>query len=419
MTRDADVVIVGGGPAGSMAALALADRGVHAVLLDKKRFPRDKPCGGGIRASLFRRFPRIADDLRKRVAIHEIHKVLMESPSGASVLAESDVPFYVTLERTEFDAALLGLAREHGVDVTEGTRVCAVERNRTGMIVRSIDGRAFAAQVVIGADGVNSIVAREAGLTAGFTDDALAIDTMEETDPSVLGVADPDTMYVAYGYKGYPGYGYVFPKARCVDAGVGFLLSFFKKSLSGSPYDHHRTFLAEARAKGIVRGDSVRENFKAYRLPLGGPLARTYAERLLVCGDAGGFVNGYTGEGIYHAMVSGELAGETAAAAVRRGDCSAAALADYQIRWRREIGDELVDSLRIQRRLFANPRLADAIIEAARTDRKLCRLFAQVALGEERLRRRKFEMTWRFAVASLRVRLQGFRRRLGLAPARS
>ena len=405
----AEAIVVGGGPAGSLAALTLAARGVRALLLDRKRFPRDKPCGGGIRYGVYRRFPELADYLRKTVAIHEIRRVRMESPAGVTVLAESAAPLYLTLRRTELDAALLARARQAGVEVVEGARVADIARSRDGVTVRTIDGHPFAAQVVIGADGVNSVVARQAGLSDGFADDALAIDTMEETDLAELGVADPGTIYVAYGWRGYPGYGYVFPKRDCVDAGVGFLLSFFKRSLAGGPYEHHARFLEAAAARGVVRGRSRRENVKAYRLPLGGPLPRTYAERVLVCGDAGGFVNAYTGEGIYYAMVTGRHAGETAAAAIAAGDCSAAVLARYETRWRREIGRELADSLRIQRRLFARPALADAIIRAAAADPKLCRLFARIALGEADYRRRQLEIAWRFLVAGVRDRL---RRRL-------
>jgi flavin-dependent dehydrogenase len=167
---------------------------------------------------------------------------------------------------------------------------------------------------------------------------------------------------------------------------------------------HHARFLDEVAARGIVRGRSNPGNFKAYRLPLGGPLARTCAERILVCGDAGGFVNAYTGEGIYYAMVTGRHAGEVAADAIREGDCSAGRLADYEARWRAEIGDELADSVRIQRRLFASPALADAVIRAAAVDARLCRLLALVALGEASLRRHRLEMTWRFLLARLRGR---------------
>ena len=396
--------MVGGGPAGSLAALALARRGVDVVVLDKKRFPRDKPCGGGIRYGVYRRFPDLADHLRAGVAIHEIRRVLMESPGGHSVVASGDAPFYLTLRRTELDAALLARARAEGARVVEGARATEVERAPGGVVVRCVDGRAFSARVVIGADGVNSVVARAAGLTTGFADEALAIDTMEETPLAELAMAEPDTMYVAYGYKGWPGYGYVFPKRDCVDAGVGFLLPFFKRTLSGPPYAHHARFLEEVAARGIVRGRSNPGNFKAYRLPLGGPLGRTYAERILVCGDAGGFVNAYTGEGIYYAMVTGRHAGEVAADVVASGDGSATRLADYEARWRAEIGDELADSVRIQRRLFANPWLADAIIRAAALDARLCRLFALVALGEASLRRHRLEMAWRFFLARLRSR---------------
>ena len=106
-------------------------------------------------------------------------------------------------------------------------------------------------------------------------------------------------------------------------------------------------------------------------------------------------------------MVTGEHAGTTAAEALAAGDVSVGSLAAYERRWRAEVGEELADAVRVQRRLFADPALADTIIRAAALDTRLCRLFALVALGEASLRRHRFELTWRF----LRARLRMFLRR--------
>jgi geranylgeranyl reductase family protein len=404
-TRHADVIVVGAGPAGATAAATLAARGVRTLLIDRKRFPRDKPCGGGIRAGFAARFPEAAAHVRARVALHEVRRVWMEAPSGASVVAELDGPLFLTFRRLQFDAALVDLARARGAEVLEGVRVVGVAQTAGTVRIQRSGATDLIARIVIGADGVNSVVAREVGLTTGLSETELALDTMEESPLHELAPADMATMYVAYGYKGRPGYGYIFPKADCIDAGVGYIQAYFKHALGGAPYEHHRAFLDEAAARGIVRGRSRQENFRAFRLPLAGPLARTVSDHALVCGDAGGFVNAYTGEGIYYAMVTGELAGQAAAAALGNGAPSAAALRPYERRWRAEIGAELADSLRVQRVLFHRPGLVDAIIRAAATDQRLRRLFALVALGEANIRSRAPEIAARFLVAALRARI--------------
>ena len=103
---------------------------------------------------------------------------------------------------------------------------------------------------------------------------------------------------------------------------------------------------------------------------------------------------------------------------LERRDCSSGTLAEYEARWRLEIGEEFFDSVRIQRRVSANPPPADRILRAAAVDRGLCRPFARFALGEESMRRRKLEMTWRFSLASLRARVRPLRSPFRFAQAR-
>ena len=377
-----DVIVVGGGPAGATAAKVLGDAGISTLLMDKSAFPRDKPCGGGISARVLNRFPYLKDALA-RIPVNWVRKVYFESPSGYAVDYQTKDPIYLMIRRLEFDNLLFSLARER-VTYQPGALVRKITFHPDEVqVVAEVDGelRTYRSRMVVGCDGANSIVARSAGLRSGGVQSVYAIDMMEETPYKELNLAERDRIFIYYRIRSHYGYGYVFPKKQHINLGVGFKLDYYLSHLRGGHYPHHRTFVDDLTKKRLLAGSSNRDNFRAFPLPISGPLPRTYGDRVLVCGDAGGFVNALTAEGIYYAMVSGELAGRTTFAAVQQSQFSASQLYAYEQTWNQEIGVELKKSVSLQKLLLGDPNRVDRIVRAASRNAQLTELLARYATG--------------------------------------
>jgi geranylgeranyl reductase family protein len=375
-----DVVIVGGGPSGSAAGLNLAVANLRTLIIDRANFPRIKPCGGGISYRMFSRF----DYLRpvfERIPTNLVHRVVLESPGGDVVEASDPEPLYAMIRRYDFDAALLRECAARGVEVRQDCTVAAVNVSSDGVTLVTTDEQIITTDLLIGADGVNSIVAIQSGMRGNWNQDAVAIDTTEES-PSGRMNSPKDTMHVYYGFGEAYGYAYIFPKPEHVNFGIGYLLSYFREHIKSRPYIKHQELIERLRAEGVVRGESDPRNFHAYLLPVGGPLARVSSNRVLLAGDAAGFVNGFTAEGIYYAMVSGEHAGKVAAEAIRRRNFGAAFLRNYDIACDKEVGQELKQSVVIQRRLLGHPKRINQIVKLAAGDPELATLFTNFAVGK-------------------------------------
>jgi len=362
----ADVLVVGAGPAGATAARALALGGARVRLLERSRFPRNKPCGGGITTRALRRFPYLEPALG-RITTHWVSKLYLEGPSGRGVTLASSTPAVVLVRRIEFDKILADLAVESGAELIEDAWVSQVHAGRAGVSVTTRDGRQFEAGYLVAADGVNGVVTRRLGMHAGWDGAGVALDMMEETPNERLRTLAPDTLWVSYGAGGTDGYGYIFPKRDHINVGIGCLLEYFREAIAQSPFEMQQQFVGDLRRRGIVEGTSSRSDFTPYHIPVCGPIAETARGRVLVAGDAGGFVNAYTAEGIYYAMVSGELAGRAILEDEGSHDPRAGTTVArrYRRAWRREIGAELRDSVLIQKYLFRDATRIDAVVAGA------------------------------------------------------
>lgn len=373
-----DVIVVGAGPAGAVAARTLALAGVRVTLIDKAAFPRNKPCGGGVSVRALTRFPwlRAAIDGIDINAVSDIH---MQGPDGSVMQMSSPDPSMLLIRRVEFDHALVRDAIGAGATLSERFEVAQATVHPNGVTLRARDGRSLHASTVIAADGVHSVMAKRLGVNRAWPPQSIALDMMEETPVETLRPERPDVLWVSYGYRGLAGYAYIFPKVRHVNVGIGCLMSHYKHHVNERPRELQSRFVAGLVADGALHGHASQADFTPFLIPVGGPLRRTHdaSGRVLFAGDAGGFVNAFTAEGIYYAMISGELAAQALINTAR----SPRAGRVYERLWRAEIGAELRDAVLIQRFLFADHARVNRVVRAGRKLPWLTSLIIDYASG--------------------------------------
>lgn len=344
-----DIVVVGGGPAGLYAARQLARSGASVAVFEE-HVSSGEPvhCTGVLALDAFREF-----DLSDASVLNHLRTVRFVSPSGETIEYSTPTTEAVVIDRVGFDRQLAAAATSAGVDARYGDRVTAVEVDATGVTVTA-GSTSLRARACVLACGASYAVHRRLGLAMPRM--------MLHSAQAELPADEIGEVEVHFGSSVAPrGFAWAVPVRRerpYVRVGV---------MCEGDPSGHFARMLdGIADRWQIDRSARCQPRHKI--LPLA-PLERTYADRVVVAGDAAGLVKPTTGGGIYYSLVSAAIAADTLAGALARNDLSASSLSEYQVRWRKRLGSELRWQLVLRR---IAQRLSDAQIDGlfdlARTD---------------------------------------------------
>jgi len=323
-----DVLIVGGGPAGSSCAWALRDSGLDVAILDKRRFPRDKVCGGWITPAVLDELQIDPAEYAQRRVIQSITGFRTSYMRGPEIESDYSQPVSYGIRRCEFDEFLL---RRSGAHVFEGEPLASVERAGDSWLV---NGRIHAG-LLIGAGGHFCPVARFAGANAR-TETAVAAQEIEfEMNPSQ--VADcsiqgeiPELFFCA----DMKGYGWCFRKGNFLNIGLGRL---DPRALP----KHVADFLRFLKMRGKIVFDISASMLGHGYLLYQETRRKMFDDGLLLIGDAAGLAYSQSGEGIRPAIESGLLAAETVI--VAKGVYTKEKLAGYGARIKARFGDSKGD----------------------------------------------------------------------------
>lgn len=339
-----DVVVVGGGPCGSLAAWRLAKLGVDVTVFEEhKEIGLPSHCAGHVS---FNGLERLGLRLPHKICENEIYGAVFYSPSGLEFRVKRSSPVTRVLNRELLDKHLAALAEKAGAQYFTGSRVKSLV-SKAGVVAGVSVGRREASEIVassivIDAEGCSSLLLKKAGfqtLDRSMVVNAIQVevDKTNDVDRNMVEV------YLGQGYA--PGFfAWIIPK-KDGSAKVGLATKM------GNPRDYLGRFMH----KHLVASRKLRKSkitgLSVHPISLGGVIPKTYANGLLVVGDAASQVKSTTGGGIIFGLLCARIASEVAYEAFEKRDFSEKTLSRYQFRWRKIVGFDLTMMLRLRKML--------------------------------------------------------------------
>lgn len=366
-----DVVVVGAGPGGSAAAHFLSASGLDVLLVDRAEFPRDKTCGDGLTPRALRVLETMGVLPEVRSQAFPIRAYEVVAPNRRTTAAPiAGKHQALVVPRVTLDEIVLRRAIASGATFQAGTNVSRVEPTATGARAVTDDGQTADGRIVLVATGAASGALTRSGILPRQPKAMLAARAYFEDLPQDV----PNTFQLRFDNVPSPGYGWIFPtSARAANVGVGF----FPRKRSGTAVQAFHHFvdglapLKGAQQAGPVKGYPIRVDF--LRAP-------TFAQNVLLVGEAAGLVNPLTGEGIDYALESGEIA----AAHVVRGLASGMAQ-EWFIEYDRLLRQRFERIFRFSewiRDWYCQPMVLNLLVPLANKRPELRQLLANIVLGE-------------------------------------
>jgi len=365
-----DLIVVGGGPAGASCARRASQLGLDVLVLEKSVHPRRKACGGGITL----RVKDLLDFDISSTIERKIYGVRIYSPGGSIIEQARPESTGLTVKRESFDSLLLHKAKEAGAQVIEGAKVKEVVEQPTSVVAKT-DDATYKGRLLVGADGINSVVGRRTGINTSWRDDevGLCIEASVPMDSSEISrIVDENSLIEIYFGPVLYGYAWAFPKRNEFSLGIGVRVSKMRNLK-----DEWKRFINGFEEHHSVKCDL--HDTTSARLPLRGKIRNTCSKRVMLVGDAAGYVAPVTGEGILYAIMSGRIAAEVANGELPKMED--ANVSSYERRCKDAFNQDLTIAQSLAKLLLKSNKTMEIACQAAYTDQIMREYMMDLIMG--------------------------------------
>ncbi|OQX22491.1 MAG: hypothetical protein BWK75_00650 [Candidatus Altiarchaeales archaeon A3] len=296
MKNNFDIIVIGAGPAGSTIAEKTASAGFKTLILEKEKLPRDKPCAGIAPPRIYHLLGKIPEYVIERI-FNGYH---LFSPSGIE-LYTGFLKEGVIVDRKKFDYWLIERAKDAGAEVIDNLNANNIIFSKNDNKIKINNN--FYSKILVGADGANSIVRKTIGRK--YKNFALGVQYTIDLPNEVINEKIGNWFEVHYGHVN-GGYGWASPQNNKIKIGLGSTDDKFKKNSR----EYLNKFVENFKKKKEIKNLKT-INFTSHLIPIDGPMEEPCRSNIILIGDAAGFVNPLTGEGIYYAVKSAQIAADS------------------------------------------------------------------------------------------------------------